>query len=440
MKSSPYPAMQLSTRVKDIPEALSIYINQLVYDQKRKGKDLTVLSFGEAFFDIPMFSFSKLDFVKGYHYSDSRGIPELREKIATFYKRQYQAEINAKDEILVTAGSKPAIFFAMQATLNPGDEVIIHEPGWLSYQEQARLVGAVPQFIPYDCPIQDFHKHFTDKTRMLIINNPNNPAGRAYLRRELNSIYEQCRPLGIYVLVDEAYSDFVIEEKFHSMAEVVPDKDGIIVVNSLSKNMGMSGWRVGYVVGAPPLINEILKVNQHLITCAPTILQYYMAQYFDDVTAITLPQVREMVAKRTRIGNLMDEIGLKRMAGGSTFYFLVNIENFPGSSLDFALDLLFNHQIGVVPGSAYGKSTERFIRVGVGTESEERIHDALLVIKDLINTKTRAQSIVPEMVEKEVNAVNKEIKKIVGIEESTEKEEKDSKAGKEGCKLSEAKV
>jgi len=227
---------------------------------------------------------------------------------------------------------------------------------------------------------------------MLVINNPNNPAGRAYLASELDSIYDQCRPLGIYVLVDEAYSDFVIEDKFHSMAAMVPDKDGIIVVNSLSKNMGMSGWRVGYVVAAPLLINEILKINQHLITCAPTILQYYMAQYFDDVTAITLPQVREMVEKRTRVAALMDEIGLRRMAGGSTFYFLVNIENFPGSSLDFALDLLFNHQIAVVPGSAYGSSTERFVRVGVGTESEERIHDALLVMKDLINTKTRSQT------------------------------------------------
>lgn len=105
------PEMQLSNRVKSIPEALSIYINQLTYDQKRKGKDLTVLSLGEAFFDIPMFSFSKLDFVKGYHYSDSRGIPELRDKVANFYKKQYDADINSRDEILITAGSKPAIFF-----------------------------------------------------------------------------------------------------------------------------------------------------------------------------------------------------------------------------------------------------------------------------------------------------------------------------------------
>jgi aspartate aminotransferase/aminotransferase len=393
--------MQLSTKVRNIPEALSIYINQLVYDQKRKGKDITTLSLGEAYFEIPMFSFAKLDFVKGYHYSDSRGVPELRQKITEFYKREYGAVIDPKEEILVTAGSKPAIFFAMQATLNQGDEVLIHEPGWLSYQEQARLVGATPAFIPYDCPIEQFHRHFNAKTRMLVINNPNNPAGRVYTLDELRALYEQCRPRGIYILVDEAYSDFVIDDRFHSMATVVPNKDGIIVVNSLSKNMGMSGWRVGYVVGAAQLISEILKLNQHLITCAPTILQYYMAQYFDDVTKITLPQVREMVEKRKRVASLMDELGLTRMAGGSTFYFLVDISPFNGTALEFALDLLFNHQIAVVPGSCYGQSTARFIRVGVGTESEERIHDALLVIKDLMHRPSRGTEALAECMREE---------------------------------------
>jgi aspartate/methionine/tyrosine aminotransferase len=386
------PPMQLSQKVQNIPEALSIYINQLVYDQKRSGLNPIVLSFGEAFFDIPMFSFAELDFVKGYHYSESRGIPELREKIAEFYNHQYGVAIDYKSELLVTAGSKPAIYLAFQATLNSGDEVLIHEPGWLSYQEQARLAGAIPTFIPHCCPIQNFHNYFTGNTRILVINNPNNPSGRAYTLQELQSIYNQCRPRGIYVLVDEAYSDFVIDEDFHSMARIVPDKDGVIVVNSLSKNMGMSGWRVGYVIGVPELIDEILKVNQHVITCAPTILQYYMARYFDQVTSITLPQVRQIVAKRKRIANIIDDHGLARMPGGSTFYFLIDLGQFRGTSLEFALKLLFEHQISVVPGSAYGKSTERFVRIGIGTEPEERIIQALTVIKSVISTSQEATS------------------------------------------------
>jgi aspartate/methionine/tyrosine aminotransferase len=382
-----YQAMQISRKVQGIPEALSIYINQVVYDLKRKGRDIITLSLGEAYFDIPMFDFKKLDFVKGYHYSDSQGLPELRHKIAAFYKKTYDASMDADKELLISAGSKPIIFMAMQATLNIGDEVLIHEPAWLSYPEQAKLVGAVPKFIPYDCSVKKFTEYFTDKTRMVIINNPNNPAGKIYTESELKKLYEICRPRGIYIMVDEAYSDFVIDSKFHSMATIVPDKDGIIIVNSLSKNMGMSGWRVGYVITSPELIQQLLKLNQHLITCAPTILLSYIAKYFDKVTEITLPQVRDVVEKRQRIAKLIVQECLSIMPGNSTFYLFVNIGGFPGSSLEFSLYMLLFNSVAVVPGSAYGDSTERFVRVSIGTESEERIHDAILMMKDLIGSK-----------------------------------------------------
>ena len=392
MKKS--PPMQLSDKVTAIPEALSIYINQLVYDLKRKGKDIIALSLGEAYFDIPMFDFKKLDFVKGYHYSDSQGLPELRHKIAKFYKRVYDVDMDAEKELLISAGSKHIIFMAMQAVLNVGDEVLIHEPAWLSYPEQAKLVGSIPKFIPYDCPIENFADHFSDKTRLVIINNPNNPAGKIYTKNELKKLYKICRSRGIYIMVDEAYSDFVIEDEFHSMASIAPDKDGIIIVNSLSKNMGMSGWRVGYVITSPKLIQQLLKLNQHLITCAPTILQSYMAKYFDDVTAITLPQARDVVEKRQRIVKMLDQEGLSRMSGNSTFYLFVDIKDFPASSLEFSLYMLLFNSVAVVPGSAYGDSTERFVRVSIGTESEERIHDAILIMKDLINNKNYDSSLL----------------------------------------------
>ncbi|MBP7828519.1 MAG: pyridoxal phosphate-dependent aminotransferase [Kiritimatiellae bacterium] len=378
------PDMQISRTAAGIPEALSIYMNQLVYDQKRKGRDITVLSLGEAFFDIPMFDFSAIDFVKGYHYSDSQGIPELRHKIAGFYGKQYGAPVNANTELLISAGSKVILYLAMQATVNPGEEILIHEPAWLSYQEQARIVGAVPRFIPYDCPVEQFGRYMTDRTRMMVINNPNNPAGRLYREPELQALYEICRSRGVYILVDEAYSDFLIDEPFVSMARVAPDKSGVIVANSLSKNMGMSGWRVGYAISTPDVIQAILRLNQHVITCASTVLLLYMARYFDDVISRTLPQVAEVVKKRERIAKFMDGIGLQRLPGGSTFYFFVRIDPFPGTDLELALHLLFDHQISVVPGSAYGESTRRFVRVGIGTEPEERIHDALHILRDAL--------------------------------------------------------
>ncbi len=381
--------MQLSRIINKIPQALSIYINQIVYDLKRRGYDVTTLSLGEAFFDIPLFDFSKLDLDKCYHYSESQGLLELREKIGAFYGKQYGVKVDHHKEILISAGSKPLIFMAMQAILNPGDEALIHEPSWLSYQEQLKMLSAVPKFIPYNCNISNFVEYFTEKTKLLILNNPNNPAGWLYRKEDLEMIYEECRKRGIYVLVDEAYSDFVVNKAdFCSMARIAEDKDGIIVVNSLSKNMGMSGLRVGYVISSSNVIEHILKINQHLITCASTIVLHYLARYFDDIIKITLPQVKSVVEKRLRVENMLKKNELKFLPGSTTFYFFVNIEDFPAPSLDFSLYLLLKHKIAVVPGSAYGESTERFIRLSIGTESEERIHDAIMIMRNLIVCKS----------------------------------------------------
>lgn len=393
-----YPSMQLSEAVQSIPPAMSIFINQIVYDLKRAGEDVITLSLGEAFFDIPLFDFNKIDVAKSYHYSDSQGIPELRAKIAEHYTQHYRAPVDGTSEVLISAGSKPVIYMAMLTGVNPGESVLIHEPAWLSYQEQARLVGAQPVFIPFDCPPHEFERHLTPKTRMLVINNPNNPAGRLYSGEDLEQLYKLCRERGIYVLVDEAYSDFVLGEPFVSMAEVAPDKEGVIIVNSLSKNMGMSGWRIGYAISNPTFIASLLKVNQHVITCAPTILLYYCAKYFDDILAITLPQVRQVVEKREHIGAIINDLGLERLGGESTFYFFVDTGKYPGTSVDFALQLLLEKFIAVVPGSAYGASTDRFIRVSIGTESEERIHEALLMIKELTETdKVEREALIKKL-------------------------------------------
>ncbi len=376
--------MPISSKAQGIPEALSVYFNQLVYELKRKHYDIITLSLGEAFFDIPNFGFEKLDFTKGYHYSHSRGLLELREKIALYYNRHYAASI-ASEDMIISAGSKPLIYMCIQAAVNPGEEVIIHEPAWLSYQEQARLVGASVKFIPYDEPCVQFEKYFTDKSKILILNNPNNPAGSTYCKEDLLMLYQQCRSRDIYLLVDEAYSDFVLDKSFVSMASLVPDLDGIIVINSLSKNMGMSGWRIGYAIASQEFLMTLLKLNQHLITCAPTILQQYLATYFDDILSYTLPQVRAVVEKRQRIAIRMNELGLRYLPGSATFYFFVETTPYAGNIHNMALYLLLEKGICVVPGSAYGETTAGFVRIAIGTESEERIDHALQILHDTIH-------------------------------------------------------
>ena len=275
-----------SSRVERVPLALSIYINDIVYAQKRRGFDVTTLSLGEAFFDIPQFDFSKIDFVKGYHYSDSQGMPELRQKILDFYRSQYDCVFEGNEEVLITAGSKAAIYLAILATVDAGQEVLIHEPAWLSYQEHARLVDATPKFIPFDTPVERFSEFISDSTRLLIINNPNNPAGRLYTADELANLVACCRAHGVWLMVDEAYSDYLEPGQFHSALDFDHERNTVIIANSLSKNMGMSGWRIGYLIAHRELISRVLKLNQHIITCAPTLLQAYLTKYFDQIIAM----------------------------------------------------------------------------------------------------------------------------------------------------------
>jgi aspartate aminotransferase/aminotransferase len=388
--------LRLSKRANGIPQALSVYINQLVYDLRRRNRDIITLSLGEAFFDIPQFPFDRLDFVRGYHYSDSQGLPELRKRIARYYNTRYGAQIGS-DDILVSAGSKPVIFMAMMAVLNPGDLVVIHEPAWLSYQEQARLCGAEVHFVPHDVPTEEFYQHLVPGAKLVIINNPNNPAGRVYSKGELLSLYNQCRDRGVFLLVDEAYSDFVLDGSFHCMPELVPTLEGLIAVNSLSKNMGMSGWRVGYAIAEPKVIATLLKLNQHIITCGPTILLQYLAEYFDDILAYTLPQVHAVVEKRARIAKRLEQLGFRCLPGASTFYFFVSVGDYSEDVHELALYLLLDKGIALVPGAAYGASTERFLRMSIGTESEERIDEALQTLQSVL-----IQGVVPGFVAAEL--------------------------------------
>lgn len=375
--------MPLNPVVQGMAQASSIYVNQIVYDLRRSGADVTTLSLGEAFFDLPLLDFSKIDIARSFHYSESQGLPELRQRLASYYNTRYGTSIDSNRNLLISAGSKAVIYMALLTMMAPGDEVLVHEPAWLSYPEQARLVRGEPKFIPYDTPVERFHEHMSSRTRALILCNPNNPAGRIYSESEQRTIYEACRSRNICLLVDEAYSDFALDSSFVSMARIVPDLDGVVVVNSISKNLGISGWRIGYAISWPEFIALLLKVNQHIVTCAPTILQMYCAHYFDELIRLTEPQVRQVVEKRGRVAEMLRKADLDFLPGSATFYFFVSIGSFPGTSQEFATKLLLDHAIAVVPGSAYGRSTDRFVRLSIGTESEARIEATLPLIRAL---------------------------------------------------------
>lgn len=374
----------MSNRSLQIPEAISVKFNQLVYEKKRSGIDVITLSLGEAFFDIPRFSFDELDIEMGYHYSDSQGLPELRQKITRYYNNQFDCALDADENVLISAGSKIIIYMLMLATCDPGDEVLMLEPAWLSYEHQASLASLKSVCVPANTSIEGIDNYVSEKSSLLIINNPNNPTGRLYSRKDITEIVKYCQARDITVLFDEAYSDFADDAAFVSAANIYQDLDKVVVVNSLSKTMGMSGWRVGYVFAQKILIKELLKLNQHLITCAPTILQLFLAKHFEEIQAITVPQAKSLNTKRNRVLAMLDEVGIPYFDGNSTFYIFIDLSRFTNNADMLAEYLLTDYGIALVPGSAYGESTSACLRMSIGVETLDRIQCAITTLRSVL--------------------------------------------------------
>lgn len=391
----PHPARH----VQDISEAISIRFNNRVYEKKSRGEDVIALSYGEAFFDIPLFRFDDLPMPALYHYSHSRGVAELRELLAGYYRSRYGVPVDAATELLITAGSKIALHMTFMAILEPGDEVLIQEPAWVSYPEQVRLCHGEPVAIPHGVPIAEYRSFITERTRAIVVNNPNNPTGRVLTEREWREIHKIAMEHDLYIVADEAYSDYVLDTReFISAAAHDPAKQHTIVCNTLSKNYGMSGWRIGYVFTNPELLYQILKVNQHLITCPATVLQQYMARHFDEVLGITAPQIRDVVVKRAAVVRMLDEAGLDYMPGEGTFYLFASIEGSSLGSVEFCEQLL-ERGVSAVPGIGYGDSCDQFIRLSVGSESMERIREGVDRIATLLHQTTQPGVVVDEDLE-----------------------------------------
>jgi aminotransferase len=376
---------QFSKIVSNVSQALSIKYNNKVYELKLKGVKVITLSLGEAFFDIPVFPIDIFSQETIYHYTHSRGIIELRTELAEYYKQRFHVGVDPQTEIIMSIGAKAAIHFALMSILDTGDEVIVQEPMWVSYPAMIEMCNGKPVFIPYDKEISEYEKYITKRTKAIIINNPHNPSGKVFTKKELTYLLDLAKANNIYLLADEAYSDFTInDDDFISVGTLDKKKENIIICNSISKNFGISGWRIGYVIGDSKLMDQILKVNQHIITCPPSLLQYYIAHYFDEIIKITYPQIKAVVKKRNDVSAFVSGLGLQQLPGNSTFYLFVSIAPTKLGSDEFCTRLLEEKHICVVPGIGYGDSCDKFIRVSVGTESMENIQYALQTIKEFV--------------------------------------------------------
>nr|QRW40809.1 hypothetical protein [bacterium] len=375
-----------TTLLDAVSEASSVRLNNRVYDLQAQGSDVITLSLGEAFFDLPVPTFADLPAARIHHYSHSRGLPLLRQKLAKYYQVMSGAPTDPGREILVTAGSKAAIFMALTAILEPGDEVIVPEPLWVSYPDQVRLCRGVPVLTPWQASVDDLASYITPRTRAIIVNNPQNPSGRQLTGDEMARLHELADRHGLYLLADEAYNEFVPDpDTFVSCLAFDPEKKHTIVCNSMSKNYGISGWRIGYLIAGAGLVDQILKIQQHVLTCPPTILSYYLAEHFETILEHTRPQISRVVSLRNRLAADLRNSGVSAMAGDSTFYLFVSLGRSKLDSEAFAEELLARDRVSVVPGIGYGASCDRFVRVSVGTENEERLSRGIAALTRLMD-------------------------------------------------------
>lgn len=355
--------------------------------RKKKNKNFVTLSLGEAFLKTKKLNLNRHFSEANFHYSDSRGIPELRNKIARMYKKKHGVKIDPRSEILISAGSKILSFMSLLALLNKGEEVYTFEPAWLSYRDQVNILGSKIKYLPIETKLSDLNKKIKKNCKIFILNNPNNPSGKLYSKIYLKKLLKILIKKKIFLLCDEAYSEFVSSpEIFSSSLELKKYKKKIILINSFSKNFSMSGWRIGYLVASKEIVDKLLILNQHLITCAPTILQNIVSYNFDKLYNHNKKEIKKLLKKRNIIKKEFIKNKIQFIEGNCTIYFFVKIPKvFNVEKL--CKFLIEKKNISLVPGNSYGINTSNYIRVSIGTEQIKKIKYFISILRKIFDRK-----------------------------------------------------
>ena len=344
------------------------------FDIVSEMKDAISLGVGEPDFDTPWSirdeGIYSLEKGKTFYTSNS-GLKELREEICRYLKRHYSIEYKWDKEVLVTVGGSEAIDVGLRAIINPGmgEEVLIPQPSYVSYEPCAILAGAKPVIIElknenqFRLTKQELLDAITDKTRVLIMPFPNNPTGAIMEKEDLEAVAEVCIKNDIIVLSDEIYSELTYKDKHISIASLPGMKERTLLINGFSKSHAMTGWRLGYACGPAELIAQMTKIHQFCIMCAPTTSQYAAVEALkngDDSVA----KMRDAYNMRRRfLVNAFKEMNLPCFEPFGAFYIFPDIREFGMTSDEFATRFLQEEKVAVVPGTAFGDCGEGFLRI-----------------------------------------------------------------------------
>lgn len=342
------------------------------FDIVSEMKDAISLGVGEPDFDTPWHireeGIYSLEKGKTF-YTSNAGLKELKIEIAKFLKRRYDLEYDYNKEMLVTVGGSEAIDIAMRAMLDPGDEVLIPQPSYVSYLPCAILANGTPVVIElkaeheFRLTAQQLEEAITPKTKLVILPFPNNPTGAIMERKDLEEVAEVIRRHDLFVLSDEIYSELTYKENHVSIASLPGMWERTIVINGFSKSHAMTGWRLGYACGPEVIIRQMLKIHQFAIMCAPTTSQYAAVDAMKNGDEDVQKMREEYNGRRRYVLHRFQKMGLDCFEPFGAFYAFPCIKEFGMTSEEFAEKLLEAKKVAVVPGTAFGDSGEGFIRI-----------------------------------------------------------------------------
>ena len=309
-------------------------------------------------------------------YSQNAGLLELRQTIAQYYNRKEQLAYRPEDEIMVTVGAMEGLYLCLLAMLNPDDEVIIPAPYYVNYTQMVAMCHAKPVIV--DNPevtaltyrLEDIERAITPRTRAIMINTPSNPTGRVLSQEMLAGIAEIAKKHDMVVIADEVYKCLIYDKQpWNSIAHIEGMRERTILVNSLSKEFCMTGYRIGYVLGPSEIITAMTKLQENVAACAPLPSQYAAIEALGSTEDYSKDMVRIFTERKECIVDGISAIeGLTCREPDATFYLMVDISSIGMNSVDFAIALLKAQHVAVVPGITYGKCCDHYIRIAFTRE------------------------------------------------------------------------
>lgn len=355
------------------------------FDIVAEMKDAISLGVGEPDFDTPWHirdeGIYSLEKGKTFYTSNS-GLIELRKEICNYVSRKYDVSYEWNKEVLITVGGSEAIDVGLRAMLNPGDEVLIPQPSYVSYEPCTILAGGKPVIInlkaenEFRLTKDELLSAITDKTKVLILPFPNNPTGAIMEREDLIEIAKVCVEKDIFVMSDEIYAELTYKGKHVSIASLPGMKERTILINGFSKAFAMTGWRLGYACGPEAIIKQMTKIHQFCIMCAPTTSQYAAVEALKNGDE-DVDMMREAYNQRRRfLLNAFKEMGLECFEPYGAFYVFPCIKEFGMTSDEFATRFLEEEKVAAVPGTAFGDSGEGFLRISYAY-SLDRLKEAM---------------------------------------------------------------